>query len=212
MTTLILVRHGQSETNPRGEFAGQLDVGLLEKGITQAEKTAEFITQNYKVDAVYASDLKRAYITGDIIAKKSDAEIIADKRLREVNAGVWHGMKYDEIGEKYPDAWEKWLNDIGNCRTGKESIKELGDRVCEALSEIAKENDGKTVVVATHATPIRVATCILGGHTLSYMKNVPWSSNASATEIQYDNGKWTVVNACMDEHLKDLKTTLIGKV
>lgn len=212
MTTLILVRHGQSETNPHGIFTGQLDVQLLELGVIQAEKTAEFIAENYKVDKVYASDLKRAYLTGEIIAGKVGAKIIADKRFRELDAGVWQGMKYDEIGEKYPDAWEKWLNDIGNCRTGKESIKEMGDRVYEALCEIAEENEGKTVVIATHATPIRVATCLLGGNKLEDMNNVPWTSNAAATEISFADGKWSVVNACMDEHLKDLKTTLIGKV
>ncbi len=168
MTTLILVRHGQSETNPYGIFTGQLDVQLLELGVIQAEKTAEFIAENYKVDKVYASDLKRAYLTGEIIAGKVGAKIIADKRFRELDAGIWQGMKYDEIGEKYPDAWGKWLNDIGNCRTGKESIKEMGDRVCEGLCEIAEENEGKTVVIATHATPIRVATCLLGGNKLLY--------------------------------------------
>lgn len=212
MTTMILVRHGQSEANQRGEFAGHLDVKLLETGIIQAEKTAEFISENYSVSKVYASDLNRAYVTGKIIAEKCSVEISTDKRLREVDAGNWQGMKLDEIGKKYPEAWEIWLDDIGNCHTDKESIKELGDRVCEALSEIAKENDGKTVVVATHATPIRVATCLFGGHTLDYMKNVPWTSNAAATEISFADGKWSVVNACMEEHLKDLKTTLIGKV
>lgn len=212
MTTLILVRHGQSETNPRGEFTGQLDVGLLPLGVIQAEKTAEFITQNYKVNAVYASDLKRAYITGEIIAQKASAEITADKRLREVNAGEWQGKKFTEIKDSFPEEWEVWLNDIGNCRTGKESIRELGDRVCKALCEIAEKNEGKTVVIATHATPIRVATCLLGGFPVGHMKDIPWVSNASATEMQYDNGKWKIVKAGMDEHLKDLKTTLVGKV
>ena len=59
MTTLLLIRHGQSEANKLGVFAGHFDAPLLPLGIEQAKKTAAYIAENYKVDKVYASDLKR---------------------------------------------------------------------------------------------------------------------------------------------------------
>ena len=64
MTTLILVRHGQSESNLKHIFCGQTDVKLTEKGHAQAKKTAEYIIKNYKIDKIYSSDLQRAYDTG----------------------------------------------------------------------------------------------------------------------------------------------------
>ena len=60
MTRLLFVRHGQSEANLEGVFAGQIDPALTELGYRQAECTAEFIAKTYQVDAVYSSDLQRA--------------------------------------------------------------------------------------------------------------------------------------------------------
>lgn len=213
MTTFLVVRHGESDANCEGFFAGQFDVNLREKGVFQAEKTAYFIAEKYKPDIVYASDLKRAYKTGEIIAEVSDVDIISDKALREINAGKWQGEKFDTLVAEYGDAYSLWLNDIGNCRCdGGESVKELGERVLKAMTHIAEDNDGKIVVIATHATPIRAMQCLLDGYSIEYMKNIPWVSNASVTEITYDNGKWKIVNVGMDEHLSELRTTFPANV
>lgn len=208
MTTVILVRHGESEANRQGFFAGQTDVELLEKGIEQARATGTYISQNYQVDKVYASDLKRAYKTGAEISELTGAPLLADKRLREINAGLWQGNAFDDILARYPDSYSCWLNDIGNCRCdGGESVKELSERISEALCEIAEANPGKTIVVATHATPIRAIQCVLKSLPLDVMKNIPWVSNASVTEIAYQNGEWTFVKEGEDGFLSQLKTS-----
>jgi broad specificity phosphatase PhoE len=101
------------------------------------------------------------------------------------------------------------MQDIGNahCPEG-ESVKELGERIMTELTKIAEENDGKTVVVATHATPIRVAQTLIQYGTLEEMKNVKWVSNASVTILESKNGKWSCPKVSIDEHLADLKTAL----
>lgn len=213
MTRLILIRHGESKANKQGIFAGHMDVELEEKGILQAEKTAEYIHKNYKIDKVYASDLQRAFKTGKAVADLFELEIVADKQLREVYAGDWEGKKFTDIIRDYKKDYSCWLNDIGNCRcTGGESIKELGARVLAALERISKENPKKTVAIATHATPIRVMQCILSGKTLDEMKNTPWVRNASITEIIYDNGSWSFVRVGEDKHLSELKTEFPANV
>ena len=213
MTTLILIRHGESAANRDGIFAGHTDVELLDKGIEQAKKTAEYIAENYKADKVYASDLKRAYKTGEIIADLSGVGIVADKRLREINGGQWQGRKFTDLVESYAEEYSCWLNDIGNsCCTDGESVAQLGERVLEALTEIAEENNGKTVVIATHATPIRTMQCILQGLSLDVMKDIPWVSNASVTEITYENGKWSFVKVGEDKHLSALRTSFPANV
>ena len=63
MTVFLLIRHGESEANREGFFAGQCDVALLDKGLKQAQATARFIAENYKADKLYSSDLKRALDT-----------------------------------------------------------------------------------------------------------------------------------------------------
>jgi len=208
LTTILLVRHGESEANRLGFFAGQTDVALLEKGIEQAQAAGTYIAQNYKIDKVYASDLKRAHKTGEEIARLVDAPLIADKRLREINAGLWQGNKFDDLLIRYRESYTCWLNDIGNCQCdGGESIKQLSQRVSEALTEIAEANIGKTVVVATHATPIRAMQCVLKGLPLKEMKHIPWVSNASITVLTYENTIWQFAKEGEDSFLSELKTS-----
>ncbi len=213
MTKLLLVRHGESDANCEGFFAGQYDVNLREKGILQAKKTAQFIADNFNIDVVYASDLKRAYKTGEIIAGISGVDIVADEGLREIYAGQWQKKKFDHLVSEFGDTYSVWLDDIGNCRCdGGESVKELGERVLNTLTNIAEKNPDKTIAIATHATPIRAIECLAGGHPIEYMRNIPWVSNASVTEISYDKGEWNLVNIGMDEHLSELKTTFPANV
>jgi len=213
MTKILLVRHGQSEANNLDVFAGNYDVELTELGHKQAQSTAKYIAENYKVDKVYASDLKRAYKTAEIIAEKFGLEVVAEKNFREIFAGEWEAVKFDELAEKYPEDWNKWRNDLGNSRcTGGESVRELGERVINALKKVAEENDGKTVVIGTHATPVRASQCVLGEYGYDRMMEFPWVSNASVTEVDYVDGKFTLVNIGYDKQLEDLKSTLPANV
>lgn len=213
MTKLLMVRHGQSEANSLGVFAGNYDIELTELGHKQAQCTANFIAENYTVDKVYASDLKRAYKTAVHIAEKFDLDVIPDKNFREISAGKWEAEKFVVIIEKYKDDYEKWLTDIGNAGcTGGETVKELAKRVCDELKKVAEDNEGKTVVIGTHATPVRVVQCLFGGHAMYEMKDVPWVSNASVTELNYEEGKFVLVKAGMDGHLTGYKSELPANV
>ena len=209
MTTLIFIRHGESEANRQNVFAGQINPDLQNKGVLQAELTAKYIEQNYKVDKIYSSDLKRAYRTAKCLGDLLGLEVVTDRRLREINAGKWEGEKYLGLIDKYPEEFGLWLNNIGKaaCPDG-ETVKQLGERVMEALTEIAKNNDGKTVAIGTHATPIRVAQSIIQTGGLEEMKNIPWVSNASVSLVEYNDGKWTMSVVSEDKHLADLKTEL----
>lgn len=213
MTTVILIRHGESEANREDIFAGHLNVDLMPKGVEQAQKTAQYIVENYTVDKIYASDLKRAYKTGKTLADKLGMEIIADKRFREIDAGEWDGIKFNELGDKYAEDFRIWHDDIANAKcTGGESVEDLRKRVFGAATEVAENNDGKTVVIATHATPIRVMQTYVQMGSLEKMNDIPWVSNASVSVFEYDNGKWTCKAVSMDKHLGDLVTALPSNV
>ena len=213
MTTVILIRHGESEANREDIFAGHLNVDLMPKGVEQAQKTAQYIVENYTVDKIYASDLKRAYKTGTTLADKLGMESIADKRFREIDAGEWDGIKLNELGDKYAEDFRIWRDDIANAKcTGGESVEDLRKRVFGAATEVAENNDGKTVVIATHATPIRVMQTYVQMGSLEKMNDIPWVSNASVSVFEYDNGKWTCKAVSMDKHLGDLVTVLPSNV
>ena len=206
MTTFLLVRHGESVANHHNIFAGHTDADLSELGHRQAEKTAEYLVKNYHIDAIYSSDLKRAFKTGLHTAVKVGVPILPDKQLREIHAGKWENLKFDTLQTEFAKDYNVWLTDIGNavCTDG-ESVKELGERIQARLTELAKQYDGKTVLITTHATPIRVSQCIWEGKPLSEMKHIPWVSNASITVAEYD-GNWHLKAVSIDEHLADIRT------
>lgn len=208
-TMLVLVRHGQSEANLKGFYAGHTDAALTEIGLQQAEKTAEYVIQNYTIDKIYASDLKRAFKTAQTVGEKLNMDVVPCRELREIYAGEWEGLPFETLQRDHKEAYGLWLSDIGNsvC-TGGESVKELGDRILHALTKIAEENPGKTVLVGIHATPIRVMQCLWSKLPLSAMQEIPWVSNASVTEVVYENGDWELVKIGYDTHLSTLKTNL----
>lgn len=209
MTKILLVRHGESDANLKDVFAGHYDADLTVRGLAQAEHTAAFIKGTYAVDAVYSSDLRRAYKTAKPIADAFGLPIIATEGMREIAAGEWEGVPFYGIKDTHPELFHTFLYDLGNavCPQG-ESVVEMAERVVQTITCIATENEGKTVVIATHATPIRALQCCFSGQPLSYIQQIPWVSNASVTEIHYENGCFTVEKVSQDAHLADMRTTL----
>lgn len=213
MTTMIFVRHGQSLGNLNGEFLGHTDLDLSERGYMQAKKTAEYIAKNYKIDKIYSSDLLRARNTAKAIADLLGMEIITDKNLREIYAGEWEKKTFSQLEEQFPEEYTIWKNDIGRaCCTGGESITELQKRAYSETVKIAEENPGKTVLIATHATFIRVMECIWRRVDAEKMKDIPWVRNASVTVVKYDGGVWNEEVSGEDFFLGELRSSLPANV
>ena len=213
MTTLLLVRHGLSLANREKFFAGQADVPLLPMGQLQARATGAFLREYYAAHKVYASDLVRAGETGQILAEILGCPLETDKGLREIYAGAWQEKTFDYLTEHYPEGYGVWRRDIGKaqCPQG-ESVAEMGLRVREALTRICRDNPGKTLVIATHATPIRAMESWAKFLDFSRMGEIPWVSNASVTELFYEDGVWQLGKVSQDAHLQDLRTVFPANV
>ena len=213
MTRVLLIRHGESLANRQSIFAGQINPPLTDLGKTQAERTAKFIKENYTVDAAYASDLDRAWETGLAAANALGLPLHKEPGFREIHAGQWEGQRFDNLNESTPAEYLCWFRDIGNAVCpGGESTAQLADRVFRTLEAVCEKHPDQTVLIATHATPIRTLMWRLTGQPLSYMQQVPWVSNASVTEICYENGTLTPVKISQDSHLSDIKTELPANI
>ncbi len=209
MTTILLVRHGESAANRDNVFAGNYDAELLPRGYEQARLTAQYIKENFAVDAVYSSDLSRAYNTALCIAGELDLPVTADRRFREIDAGVWDGVAFKQIIKDYPQEFQAWVSDIGHSVCpGGENIQELGERIMSALCERARENDRKTIVIASHATSVRVAYALAKYGKACDMEKLSWPSNASVSVLYYDNGIWNTGEYSIDGHMADIRTAL----
>ena len=213
MTTLYFVRHGESESNLRTQFAGSLDMPLTQRGREQASLTAEHLAR-MPIEAVYSSDLSRAFDTGRTIADMLDIPIYATSQLREIYAGDWEGKSYSELEISFPDSYGVWRNQIGLavCPNG-ESVAELQQRISACIASIVEKHPNDTICIATHATPIRVMECLWTDTPLKYMHTIPWVSNASITVAQYDeNGVGQLLVRDFHTHLGNLSTKLAKNV
>lgn len=207
MTTILMIRHGESLANKEGRFAGHSDYDLSELGHEQARRAGEYIKNNYKVDAVFASDLKRAFNTGVPTAKQFGLEVVADAGLRELFVGEWETLHHLEVAKRFPKEFDVWMNDFSNARCpGGESIRELHDRIVPVILRLAKENDGKTIVIATHSTPVRAFECYAMGLPPERIDETPTPVNASICVFKVEDGKASVEKFNVTEHIDDMIT------
>ncbi len=208
MVKLYLIRHGQSKANEKDVFLGQHDLGLTELGIKQAKITANYL-KDIQVDAIYSSDLSRAYHTAEQTAKLLNLPITTDKGLREIDGGLWEELPFYGLKEKFYDNFIAFTTDIGFSKVdGGESVAELYDRFNNTVEKIAKANDGKTVLIFSHATCIRCFGAMSMGKGLEGMQSVAWPNNASVTQVEYEDGNFKLIKYGYDDFMGGLKTSL----
>ena len=201
MTTLICVRHGQSESNLAKRFTGQTETVLTPLGHAQAENTARFLHE-YPIDVIYSSDLERAMQTAEPTAKDHGLEIIPNRELREIFAGEWEGLLYATLTERFPESYRRWREDVGHAHPdGGESALALGRRVSSEVDRLLAKHQGQCIALFTHATPLRMLACRWFGRPFEDAASVPWCNNASVSVIEYeDDGSFQVLLYGYDEH------------
>ena len=207
MTRIILLRHGQSEANRDIWFAGHSDPHLTEKGLLQAEYAGEYLAEHERIDLILSSDLLRAVETATPTAKRLGLPVIPEPGFREIFAGVWEGMPFADIDVQYHQEIFTWDNDLANaCPNEGESVAELFARVNATLDRVAREQDGKTVLIATHWTPIRAMICHAMGCDHTHIADFEKPFNSSLHVLCYEAGSYTVERINIVDHLKDRLT------
>ena len=209
MTKLILVRHGQSLANAENVFAGHSDYDLSELGHRQAALAAEYLAKRETIHAIYASDLLRAYHTATPTAERLGLPVIKDTGLREIFGGRWERMQFPHIAEQYPEAFRVWREDYSHARpVDGEATAEVYARIVPHICGIAKRHEGETVLLATHATVVRAFHAFAEGYTKDEAGKIPFSYNASINIFGYEDGRASVIQANITEHLDALVTAL----
>ena len=145
---ILVIRHGESEADILNVHEGRADFNLTEKGNRQASAMAEYVSNNYNIDKIYASTLKRASQTATHLSKKIGVPIILDDYLMEFNNGLLAGLSWAEADEKYPKVENL---PIDQSVYGQESRVEFRKRAESAFERILNENDSNsTVAIISH--------------------------------------------------------------
>lgn len=199
-TTLLLVRHGQTDSNLRGLLHGQADVPLTAHGVTQAERIATRLSRETGVAALYASPLQRAHHTARLIGAAIGHEPILHDGLMEISFGEVEGLTVPETWERYPHLRPATEDDhdLDLQWPGGESRRGFRERVRLALLELLARHWGETVVVVAHGGVISV-----GVNALLRQETLHWQryqvGNCSLTQLIWDDPDLTPAIACLDD-------------
>ncbi len=159
-TTLVLVRHGVTDHTRERRFSGGLqssNPGLSDEGRDQIRTTADWLAPlGERIDAVVASPVRRARESGEILAERLGVPLEEEPGFAEMEFGTWDGMTFDEVAATQREALEKWLGSLEERPGGGESLVMVQERVMAALERLLARHAGRTVVIASHVTPIKM--------------------------------------------------------
>ena len=200
MTTLILIRHGQSVGNLLKVFCGQKDYDLSERGEVQAELTAAYLKEHYSIDKIYSSDLTRAYRTAEPTARLYDLPIEKDPCLRELSAGCFEGMSEDRVLNEDRELFERWRRGEEICPEGGETHSRFQKRVDAFFDRILATDSGKAVAIFSH-------WCVVGRALHRFLENHP-NKDLLAPPLRIPNGSVSVLR--VDERTGEADPLLMG--
>jgi broad specificity phosphatase PhoE len=148
VTTLLLVRHGETDWNAEGRLQGHTDRPLSDYGRGQARRLAEEL-EGEELEAIYSSDLARARETAEIVGERLGLPIALEPDLREKDWGTWEGLSAVERDR---------VEFVG------ESTEAHQERMLRALRTIAEHHPGDArILVVTHGGSMRrVQTATMG--------------------------------------------------
>jgi len=200
-TTILLVRHGQTDSNLNGFYMGWSGEDLNEQGYTQAHSLSSRLA-SFSIASVYTSPLKRAYNTAMVIAKPHNLELKVLDDLIEMQLGDWQGLHINEIARQWPDLWRQWQTDPTDVTVPNgESFRQAMARIIRAYNTIVAANQGGQVLIVTHEVAVKViAIHVLGAPSSIYRKFE--IANASLSAIRIANGKTRLVTLNDTSHLK----------
>jgi broad specificity phosphatase PhoE len=156
MTSLHLVRHGETDWNVQGRWQGQADVALNEHGRAQARQSAEKLA-GLPLAAIYSSDLVRAAETARTIAQVNPAPLILEPRLREIHQGEWQGQLVQEIKAHHLDAYRQDSQDpLQMAAPGGETTRQVRERAVAAVRDLVDRYPSGNVVVVSHGFTLAV--------------------------------------------------------
>jgi probable phosphoglycerate mutase len=157
-TQLIFLRHGETPHTAEKRFsgAGGDDPALSDTGRAQAVAAAEYLSRIGGVDALVTSPMLRARQTADAVASTLGLEPVVDDGWIECSFGDWDGHTFAEVQQKWPDALNAWLDSTTVAPPGGESFDACARRARSARDGLLARHPGKTVVVVTHVTPIKL--------------------------------------------------------
>lgn len=201
-TRLFFIRHAEAEGNIYRRIHGQYNSLLTPNGLRQRDALRERF-RGEKIDVCYSSDLIRTRATAQAVYLPKALPLRLDKRLREVNLGVWEDEPFGKLYLNDAEQMRRFNDDPDRWHVeGAESYQEYSIRFLQAALEIARRHEGQSAAIFSHGSVIR---------SLQYrlFPEVPGhSDNTAVSLLEFENGKFTPVYLNDNGHLTTEISTL----
>jgi probable phosphoglycerate mutase len=165
VTELLIARHGETDWNRERRWQGHADPPLNDLGRAQAEQLATALARE-GIEAIYASDLRRAYETAEIVGARLGVAVTSDPALREIDVGSRSGLTSQEVGDR------EWDGELPEAH---------GARVLESIRRITREHPHGRVLVVTHGGSLRRVFEAIGES-----EGQPAAGNCELFRVGYD--------------------------
>jgi broad specificity phosphatase PhoE len=204
MTSIYLIRHGQTAWNKEEIFRGRTNIPLDETGLKQAELAAEYF-KGMEIHAIYSSPLARAWQTAEKIAEPRSLNVEALDGVIDMSFGNWEGHPHQEVKKMDPETYRLWRDEPHRARLpGGETLDEVRLRAMAAVEAVIQSNPNRTVVLVSHRVVNKVLICGILGIDNSHFWQIGQDTTA-INLIQYKNGKYVLSLLNETCHLKRLK-------
>lgn len=203
ITTLHVVRHGQTLDNAAGRIQGNSESELSALGQQQAQAVARASALR-RLAAIYCSDLSRAQATARPLAAQCGLPMRLDRRLRERHYGELEGLTWPEVGQRFPEAYAALSEGQASFRiAGGESRQDLLDRIVPTFDEIVGRHPGQQVAVVTHGGVLgALLTHVLGIDPTRHLAVRTLNGAVSTFEVMA--GRYKLITWGATEHLGEL--------
>lgn len=201
---MYLIRHGESEANKQQIIQGHGDYPLSSLGKNQAVLVGEAL-KHHKLDAVYSSDLQRAFYTAEAIGEHHNVQVKQLDFLREVGLGPLEGLNRQELNTRYPELENKSILTTGI--DGTEPIEAITERCKKTIEYFQKNHENDTVVVVSHGGFISILlTYLMVGDSWATVDRPFVMGNTGITKLKTDRlGKWKIHTVNNTTHLEDTR-------
>jgi phosphoserine phosphatase len=163
-TTILLVRHGQTEWNRVERFRGRVDVPLNDTGLRQAEATGRRVAGMGRSVALYSRPLARAVKTAEAIGRHVNLDVEIHPGLIDIDYGDWQTLTPDEVRSRWHEMIEAWYKTPHLAYIpGGETLVEIRVRAMWAVGNLAARHAGETIILVAHTVINRIILlCVQG--------------------------------------------------
>lgn len=190
-TTVYLVRHGETDWNASGRWQGHTDVPLNAAGEEQSRRLARrLVREQVRLDALFASDLARAFRTAAILGEALGVAPVPEPGLREIDVGRWAGLTAEEAAALDAEVLARIHAGEDLPRGGAERFAELQARAGAAFDRLVARRPGATLALVSHGGPTRAILrhALPGRRELQTLRLRV--GNASLTVLRGGPGRW----------------------